>query len=140
LACYGTKERSVINSPTAKASPRSSQQFEVGLQVLAGGLMPMLEPEVNIKSETRAECDAILLDELLKQLDRNARRRQGHAQAVAAGEAGEIRAAGRPPRVLRVVALSGGYKRPEACVELAKNRGIIASASAARCSKTCVTR
>jgi fructose-bisphosphate aldolase class I len=70
LGVYGTKERSVINSANREGiAAIVKQQFEVGAQVKAGGLMPMLEPEVNIKSETRAECDAILLEEILKNLD-----------------------------------------------------------------------
>ena len=70
LGVYGTKERSVINSANREGiAAVVKQQFEVGNQVLAHGMMPMIEPEVNIKSETRAECDAILLDEILKALD-----------------------------------------------------------------------
>ncbi|MFX8453502.1 class I fructose-bisphosphate aldolase, partial [Acinetobacter baumannii] len=67
---YGTKERSVINSANAEGiAAVVAQQFELAQQVLAAGLMPIIEPEVNIKSETRAECDAILLAETLKALD-----------------------------------------------------------------------
>jgi fructose-bisphosphate aldolase class I len=70
LGVYGTKERSVINSANAEGiAAVVKQQFEVGQQVLSHGMMPMIEPEVNIKSETRAACDEILLGEILKNLD-----------------------------------------------------------------------
>ena len=70
LGVYGTKERSVINSANREGiAAIVKQQFEVGRQVLSHGMMPMIEPEVNIKSDTRAECDAILLDEILESLD-----------------------------------------------------------------------
>ncbi len=70
LGVFGTKERSVINSANREGiAAVVAQQFEVGQQVLSHGMMPIIEPEVNIKSETRAECDAILLEETLKQLD-----------------------------------------------------------------------
>ena len=130
LGVYGTKERSVINSANAAGIAAAvAQQFEVGRQVLSHGMMPILEPEVNIKSETRADCDAILLDEMLKNLE-------GMDQQVMLKLSlpvvpGKFDALTSHPKVLRVVALSGGYKRPEACVELAKNKGIIASFSRA---------
>ncbi len=130
LGVYGTKERSVINSADqAGIAAIVAQQFEVGRQVLAHGMMPMLEPEINIKSATRAGCDTILLAELLKALD-------GMDQQVMLKLSlpvvpGTFDALTSHPRVLRVVALSGGYERPEACAELAKNKGIIASFSRA---------
>ena len=130
LGVYGTKERSVINSANAEGiAAVVAQQFEVGRQVLSHGMMPMLEPEINIKSSTRAECDTILLAELLKAL-------AGMDQQVMLKLSlpvvpGKFDALTSHPKVLRVVALSGGYKRPEACIELAKNRGIIASFSRA---------
>ena len=132
LGVYGTKERSVINSANREGiAAVVAQQFEVGRQVLAGGLMPILEPEVNIKSETRAECDAILLDEILKNLDALAEGTQVMLKLSLPVVPGTFDALVDHPKVLRVVALSGGYKRPEACVELSKNRGIIASFSRA---------
>jgi fructose-bisphosphate aldolase class 1 len=70
LGVYGTKERSVINSANAEGiAAVVAQQFEVGQQVLSHGMMPMIEPEVNIKSETRAECDALMLEAILKNLE-----------------------------------------------------------------------
>ena len=130
LGVYGTKERSVINSADAAGiAAIVAQQFQVGHQVLAHGMMPMLEPEINIKSATRADCDTILLAELLEALD-------GMDQQVMLKLSlpvvpGTFDALTSHPKVLRVVALSGGYERPEACAELAKNKGIIASFSRA---------
>jgi fructose-bisphosphate aldolase class I len=130
LGVYGTKERSVINSANAAGIAAAvAQQFEVGRQVLAHDMMPILEPEVNIKSETRAECDAILLEEMLKNLE--GMDQQVMLKLSLPVQPGKFDALVDHPKVLRVVALSGGYKRPEACVELSKNRGIIASFSRA---------
>ena len=130
LGVYGTKERSVINSANAKGIAEVvAQQFEVGRQVLSHGMMPIIEPEVNIKSATRAECDAILLDEIMKNLDASAE--QVMLKLSLPVVPGTFDPLVAHPKVLRVVALSGGFKRPEACVELAKNKGIIASFSRA---------
>ncbi|CAN1521260.1 COG3588 Fructose-1,6-bisphosphate aldolase [Sphingomonadaceae bacterium] len=132
LGVYGTKERSVINSANRDGiAAIVAQQFEIGQQVLSHGMMPMIEPEVNIKSETRAECDAILLEEILKQLDSLGADQQVMLKLSLPVEAGKFDPLVNHPKVLRVVALSGGYKRPEACAELAKNHGIIASFSRA---------
>ena len=132
LGVYGTKERSVINSANAEGiAAIVRQQFEVGQQVLAHGMMPMLEPEVNIKSETRKECDSILRDEILKNLDALPDGQEVMLKLSLPVVPGTFDALVDHPRVLRVVALSGGYARPEACVELAKNRGIVASFSRA---------
>ena len=132
LGVYGTKERSVINSANAEGiAAVVKQQFEVGQQVLSHGMMPMIEPEVNIKSETRAACDEILLGEILKNLDALPEGQQVMLKLSLPVVPGTFDALTSHPKVLRVVALSGGYKRPEACVELAKNKGIIASFSRA---------
>ena len=132
LGVYGTKERSVINSANREGiAAVVKQQFEVGKQVLSHGMMPMIEPEVNIKSETRAECDEILLEEILKNLDALPDGQQVMLKLSLPVVSGKFDALVDHPKVLRVVALSGGYKRPEACIELAKNRGIIASFSRA---------
>ncbi len=132
MGVFGTKERSVVNSANAAGiAAVVAQQFEVGRAVLAHGLMPILEPEVNIKSATRADCDVLLRDAILT-----------HLAAMAAGEQvmlklslpvvpGTFDALVDHPAVLRVVALSGGYSRADACAELAMNRGIIASFSRA---------
>ncbi|MCH4150885.1 MAG: fructose bisphosphate aldolase [Sphingobium sp.] len=132
LGVYGTKERSVINSANREGiAAVVKQQFEVGAQVLAHGMMPMIEPEVNIKSETRAECDQILLEEILKNLEALPEGQQVMLKLSLPTKPGLFDPLVDHPKVLRVVALSGGYKRPEACVELSKNRGIIASFSRA---------
>ena len=132
LGVYGTKERSVINSANAEGiAAVVKQQFEVGQQVLSHGMMPMIEPEVNIKSETRAACDEILLGEILKNLDALPEGQQVMLKLSLPVVPGKFDALTSHPKVLRVVALSGGYKRPEACIELAKNKGIIASFSRA---------
>ena len=129
---FGTKMRSVINlaSRTGVAAI-VKQQFEVAAQILDNGLMPMIEPEVNIKSAARAECDAILRDELLKALDALPNDRQVMLKLSIPAKANFFASLVDHPRVLRVVALSGGFARPEACTELAKNKGMIASFSRA---------
>ncbi|MCT2401038.1 fructose bisphosphate aldolase [Novosphingobium mangrovi (ex Huang et al. 2023)] len=132
LGVFGTKERSVINSANAEGiAAVVKQQFEIGKQVLGHGMMPMIEPEVNIKSETRAECDKILLAEILKSLDELPEGQQVMLKLSLPVVPGTFDPLVEHPKVLRVVALSGGYKRPEACVELSKNKGIIASFSRA---------
>ena len=132
LGVFGTKERSVINlANRGGIAAVVKQQFEIGQQVLAAGLMPIIEPEVNIKSPERAEADAILLDELLKALDALPADQQVMLKLSLPVQPGLFDPLVDHPRVLRVVALSGGFARPEACVELAKNRGIIASFSRA---------
>ena len=132
LGVFGTKERSVINLANREGiAAVVKQQFEIGSQVLAAGLMPIIEPEVNIKSPERAEADAILLDELLKALDALPADQQVMLKLSLPVQPGLFDPLVDHPRVLRVVALSGGFARPEACVELAKNRGIIASFSRA---------
>ena len=129
---FGTKKRSVINlaSKTGIAAI-VKQQFEVANQILSHGLMPMIEPEINIKSAERAQCDAILLDELLKALDALPADKKVMLKLSIPAEADLYAPLVNHPRVLRVVALSGGFARPEACIELAKNKGMIASFSRA---------
>ena len=132
LGVFGTKERSVINSANAVGiAAIVAQQFEIGRQVLALGLMPILEPEINIKSATRAECDTLMLGEILKHLDGLDGDTQVMLKLSLPVVPGTYDALVDHPKVLKVVALSGGYARPEACAELAKNRGIIASFSRA---------
>lgn len=132
LGVFGTKERSVVNSANAEGiAAVVAQQFEVGRQVLSHGMMPIIEPEVNIKSETRAECDTILLAEILKNLDALPDGQQVMLKLSLPVVPGTFDPLVNHPKVLRVVALSGGFSRPEACVELAKNGGVIASFSRA---------
>ncbi|MCP3733171.1 fructose bisphosphate aldolase [Sphingomonas sp. MG17] len=132
LGVFGTKERSVINLANREGiAAIVQQQFEVGQQVLSHGMMPMLEPELNIKSPERAEAEVILLDELLKALDALPGDDKVMLKLSIPQKSGLFDALVDHPRVLRVVALSGGFARPEACAELAKNRGMIASFSRA---------
>ncbi|WP_395332662.1 fructose bisphosphate aldolase [Novosphingobium sp. BL-8H] len=132
LGVFGTKERSVINSANAEGiAAVVKQQFEIAAQVLSHGMMPIVEPEVNIKSATRAECDKILLAEILKNLDALPEGQRVMLKLSLPIVPGTFDPLVSHPKVLRVVALSGGYERPEACAELAKNKGIIASFSRA---------
>lgn len=132
LGVFGTKERSVIQSANREGiAAVVAQQVAIGRQVLAAGLMPILEPEVNIKSATRAQIDQILLEELVKALDTMPGDDKVMLKLSLPVVPGTFDPLVNHPRVLKVVALSGGYARPEACVELAKNRGIIASFSRA---------
>jgi fructose-bisphosphate aldolase class I len=129
---FGTKERSVIHlaNPEGIAAV-VAQQFEVGKQVLSHGLVPIIEPEVNIKSAERAQADGILRDEILKQLDRLPEGTEVMLKLSIPANPGTFDALVKHPRVLRVVALSGGFSRTDACRELAKNPGMIASFSRA---------
>jgi fructose-bisphosphate aldolase class I len=132
LGMFGTKERSVINLANRDdIAAIVRQQFEVAQQVLAAGLVPIIEPEVNIKSPERAEADRILLDELLKALDALPGDDRVMLKLSIPAQAGLFQPLVDHPRVLRVVALSGGFSRPEACRELARNPGMIASFSRA---------
>jgi fructose-bisphosphate aldolase class I len=132
LGVFGTKERSVINLANREGiAAIVRQQFEVARQVLAADLVPMIEPEINIKSPERAEADRILLDELLKALDALPGDDKVMLKLSIPAEPGLFQPLVDHPRVLRVVALSGGFSRPDACRELAKNPGMIASFSRA---------
>ena len=129
---FGTKMRSVINLASQSGiAAIVKQQFEVANQILGHGLMPMIEPEINIKSAERAQCDAILLAELTKALDRMPDDKQVMLKLSIPAQANLYASLVDHPRVLRVVALSGGFTRTDACAELAKNRGMIASFSRA---------
>ena len=132
LGMFGTKERSVVNLANREGiAAIVAQQFEVARQVLSHGLMPIIEPEVNIKSAERAEADAILMDEILKALDAMPGEDKVMLKLSLPAEPGLFLPLVEHPRVLHVVALSGGYNRTDACAELAKNQGIIASFSRA---------
>ena len=132
LGVFGTKERSVINLANREGiAAIVRQQFEVGQHVLAAGLVPIIEPEVNIKSPERAEADQILLEELTKALDALPGDDKVMLKLSLPTEPGLFQPLVDHPRVLRVVALSGGFSREEACRELARNDGMIASFSRA---------
>ena len=132
LGVFGTKERSVVNLANREGiATVVKQQFGIGRQVLAAGLVPIIEPEVNIKSPERADADQILLEEILSALDALPGDDKVMLKLSIPAKAGLFDPLVDHPRVLRVVALSGGYSRPDACRELAKNRGMIASFSRA---------
>lgn len=132
LGVVGTKERSVVNLANQTGiAAIVKQQFEVAAQVTSHGLVPIIEPEVNIKSTERAQADAILKDEILKALEAMPGDDKVMLKLSIPAEAGLFDALVDHPRVVRVVALSGGFSRTEACAELAKNRGMIASFSRA---------
>lgn len=129
---FGTKMRSVINlaSKTGIAAI-VRQQFDVAEQISRHGLMPIIEPEVSIKSAERAACDAILRDEIHAALDALPGDRRVMLKLSIPAEADLFAPLVAHPRVARVVALSGGFSREQACAELAKNTGMIASFSRA---------
>lgn len=132
LGVFGTKERSVINLANRQGiSAIVIQQFEIANQVLSSGLIPIIEPEINIASPERAEAEGILLEELATQLDTLSGDSQVMLKLSLPAQAGRYDALVNHSRVLRVVALSGGYMREEACERLAENQGIIASFSRA---------
>jgi fructose-bisphosphate aldolase class I len=132
LGVFGTKERSVINLANEEGIAAAvAQQFEVAKQVLAHGMMPIIEPEVSIKSPERDSADRIMLAEILKQLDALPDGQQVMLKLTIPAEAGLFQPLVDHPKVLKVVALSGGFSRAEACAELAKNPGMIASFSRA---------
>jgi fructose-bisphosphate aldolase, class I len=132
LGVFGTKERSVINAANAAGiAVLVAQQFQVAKQVLAHGMMPIIEPEVNIKSADRAQSDALLLAAILEELDEIPDGQQVMLKLSIPVEAGMFQPLVDHPKVLRVVALSGGFSREEACRELARNPGMIASFSRA---------
>jgi fructose-bisphosphate aldolase, class I len=128
----GTKERSVINlANRAGIASIVAQQFEIAAQVIDHGLVPIIEPEVNIKSPERAAADVLLATEIEKALDALPEGRQVMLKLSIPCEPNRFSNLVRHPKVLRVVALSGGFARPEACAALAQNTGMIASFSRA---------
>jgi fructose-bisphosphate aldolase class I len=132
LGIFGTKERSVINAAhPAGIAVLVAQQFQVARQVLSHGLMPIVEPEVNIKSVDRGESDALLLEAILSELDGIPEGQQVMLKLSLPERAGLFDPLVDHPKVLRVVALSGGFSRDEACRQLARNPGMIASFSRA---------
>lgn len=129
---FGTKERSVIKSAnSAGIAAIVAQQFEVGNRVIDAGLMPILEPEYDIKAADRAEGEDILKAEILKNLEALADNRQVMLKLSIPVKANLYKELVDHPKVLAVVALSGGYSTEEACAELEKNDGMIASFSRA---------
>ncbi|MCP5075900.1 MAG: fructose bisphosphate aldolase [Rhodobacteraceae bacterium] len=129
---FGTKMRSVIDaaSPTGIAA-NVAQQFEVGRQILAHGLVPIIEPEITISIVDKAAAETILLAEITKQLDALPADQQIMLKLTLPEVTNLYKPLVDHPRVMRVVALSGGYTREEANNRLARNTGMIASFSRA---------
>jgi fructose-bisphosphate aldolase class I len=132
LGVFGTKMRSVINlaSKTGIAAI-AKQQFEFGKQILSHGLTPILEPEISIKSPDKAGAERILRDELAKGLDALPAGQKVMFKVTIPETPDFYEPLIKDKRVVRVVALSGGYTRDDACQRLAKNHGMIASFSRA---------
>lgn len=129
---FGTKMRSVINEANAAGVEAVvAQQFEVGAQILGHGLVPIIEPEVNINSATKAEAEALLRDQITAHLDAVPDGQQIMLKLTLPSEADFYAPLIAHPKVLRVVALSGGYSREESNEKLAANHGMIASFSRA---------
>jgi fructose-bisphosphate aldolase class I len=129
---FGTKERSVVK----EANPGGiaaivAQQFEVGKQVLAHGLVPILEPEIDINCPEKAEAEAVLEAEIRKGLDALSPDQKVMLKLTLPEKEDLYRGLIEHPNVLKVVALSGGYSRDEANKRLARNHGMIASFSRA---------
>ena len=129
---FGTKERSVIGGAnTAGVAAVVAQQFEVAQRVLSHGLVPILEPEVTISIPDKAQAEDILRDEITKRLETVPDGQRVMLKLSLPSEVNHYRAFVEHPKVMRVLALSGGYSREEADELLAKNTGVIASFSRA---------
>jgi fructose-bisphosphate aldolase class I len=129
---FGTKMRSVINAANPKGiAAVVAQQFEVGKQILGHGLMPIIEPEVTISIPDKAQAEEILLAEITKQLNALPADKQVMLKLTLPTRTNLYKPLVDHPRVMRVVALSGGYSRDEANRMLAQNTGMIASFSRA---------
>lgn len=129
---FGTKMRSVIHSASASGIETVvQQQFDVAKQIISKGFMPIVEPEVNIESTEKLACEVLLKAEILRNLERLEGDQQVMLKLTLPEEAGFYKDLIDHPQVLKVVALSGGYSRDEACERLAQNPGMIASFSRA---------
>jgi fructose-bisphosphate aldolase class I len=128
---FGTKERSVIKLPGAGLDAVVDQQFEVAQQVLAKGLVPIIEPEVDIHSPRKGEAEDQLKAALLDGVNKLADDQAVMLKLTLPDTDNLYSELVAHPKVVRVVALSGGYSRSEACEKLARNNGVIASFSRA---------
>jgi fructose-bisphosphate aldolase class I len=132
LGVFGTKMRSTINLPSESGiAAIARQQFEVGAQIARRGLVPILEPEVLIKSPDKPRAEALLKDALARHVDALPSDQQVILKLTIPDVPDLYRDLIAHDRVLRVVALSGGYTRADACQRLARNHGMIASFSRA---------
>jgi fructose-bisphosphate aldolase class I len=129
---FGTKMRSVVKLANAQGVEAViAQQFEVAIQILAAGLMPIIEPEVDIHSPEKMAAEALLKASILKHLDDLAANQQVMLKLTLPETANFYQDLVNHPKVLKVVALSGGYSRDEANSRLTENNGMIASFSRA---------
>ena len=129
---FGTKMRSVVKLANAAGIHAVvDQQFEVGKQIIAAGLVPIIEPEVDINSPEKARAEALLRDAILQQLDALSTDQNVMLKLTLPSESNFYAALVAHPRVLKVVALSGGYNREDANKMLSENVGMIASFSRA---------
>ena len=129
---FGTKMRSVINLANAKGIDAVvAQQFEIGKEIIAGGLIPIIEPEVNIKSAQKEQAEDILKTCLLNHLNKLSDVQTVMLKLTIPTKTNLYQELVAHPRVLKVVALSGGYSRDEANQLLSQNKGVIASFSRA---------
>jgi len=132
LGVFGTKMRSVINlASKAGIAAIVAQQFDVASRIAAHGLMPIIEPEVSIKSPDKAGAEAILVEELTRHLDARPDGSQVMLKLTIPDAPDLYAPLVSHKRVARVVALSGGYTRADACKRLSQNHGMIASFSRA---------
>ncbi|WP_226584188.1 fructose bisphosphate aldolase [Halobacillus litoralis] len=129
---FGTKMRSVIHEPnTSGIETLVEQQFDIGRRIIASDLVPIIEPEVNIHSEDKVECEQILRNEIIKHLNELPEDENVMLKLTIPTIADTYKELIEHPRVVRVVALSGGYSREEANEKLKSNKGLIASFSRA---------
>ena len=129
---FGTKMRSVINLANAAGIEAVvAQQFEIGKEIIAGGLIPIIEPEVNIKSEQKGQAEEILKTSLINHLNELNENQTVMLKLSLPTKPNLYQDLVNHPRVLKVVALSGGYSRDDANKMLAVNHGVIASFSRA---------
>jgi fructose-bisphosphate aldolase class I len=132
MGIFGTKMRSVIDANVGDGiSEIVRQQFDVGAQIAAAGLMPILEPEVSINISAKASAEMTLREEIKARLDAFPAERQVMIKLTIPDVPDFYRGLIEHARVARVVALSGGYSRAEACEKLAANPGLVASFSRA---------
>lgn len=127
LGVFGTKMRSLVSLPGAAVREVVEQQFDVGRQIFAAGLVPILEPEVDIKSPGKAEAERQVHDALIEGLDRLPDSETVMLKLTLPDQDDLYADLVAHPRVLRVFALSGGYTRAEATARLARQHGVAAS-------------
>ncbi|MYL50460.1 fructose bisphosphate aldolase [Halobacillus litoralis] len=129
---FGTKMRSVIHEPNPSGIKEVvQQQFDIGKRIIASDLVPIIEPEVDIHSSDKEKCEELLRDEILKHLNELSDDENVMLKLTIPTQPNAYKELVDHPRVVRVVALSGGYSREEANEKLKENDGVIASFSRA---------